>query len=99
MKLFTRYNRIMLLVTVLIFLLSSIIYYFLLDYILIQEVDEVLNHRKARMERFARETGNLPIADRMGEVRVTYALVQQPMTGIHSSFVNLYDSFENKAAP
>ena len=99
MKLFTRYNRFMMLVTVLIFLLSSIIYYFLLDIILIQDVDEVLNHRKARMERFVRETGSLPIPDRMGEVRVSYTLVQQPITGIHSSLVSLFDSFDKKAAP
>lgn len=98
MKLFTRYNRIVLLVMVLVFLLSSIVYYFLLNYILIQEVDEVLNHRKIRMERYARQTGHLPVFDRMGEVRVNYTLVQQPITGIHSSFVKAYDSIENSAS-
>ncbi|MCW3091507.1 MAG: hypothetical protein JWP81_2576 [Ferruginibacter sp.] len=66
MKLFTRYNRIVLLVMVFVFLLSSIVYYFLLNYILIQEVDEVLNHRKTRMERYALQTGHLTVFDRMG---------------------------------
>ena len=98
MKLFTRYNRIVLLVMVLVILLSSIVYYFLLNYILIQEVDEVLNHRKIRMERYALQTGHLPVFDRMGEVRVIYTLVQQPITGIHSSFVKAYDSIENSAS-
>ena len=87
MKLFTRYNRIVLLVMVFVFLLSSIIYYFLLNYILIKEVDEVLTHRKIRMERYVSQTGHLPVPDRMGEVRIDYTLVKQPITGIHSSFV------------
>lgn len=95
MKLFTRYNRIVLLVMVFVFLLSSIVYYFLLNYILIQEVDEVLIHRKTRMERYALQTGHFPVFDRMGEVRVNYAVVKQPITGIQSSFVKAYDSLEN----
>src|SRR4051812_7879728 len=95
MKLFSRYNRIILLITVVIFLLSSIVYYFLLNYILIQEVDQVLNHRKTRMEQYVQRTGRLPAPDHMGEVRVDYTLVKQPITTIHSSFVKAYDSLEN----
>jgi signal transduction histidine kinase len=99
MKLFARYNRIILLIMVLVFLLSSIVYYFLLNYILILEVDEVLHHRKARMENYVRTTGSLPVPDRMGEVRVEYDLVNQPINGISSSYINLYDSAENKFNP
>src|SRR3984893_9143859 len=95
MKLFTRYNRVILLVMVLVFLLSGIVYYFLLNYILIREVDEELNNRIAKIEHFVRQAGHLPVPDDMGEVQVQYALVQQPTTGIHSSLVNLYDSTEN----
>ena len=42
MKLFTRYNRINLLSTVIIFLLASGAFYFLLRYVLIAQVDEDL---------------------------------------------------------
>src|SRR5258706_9026292 len=98
MKLFTRYNRIVMLITVMIFLVSSIVYYFLVDYILRQEVDEVFSHRKARTENYVRTTGELPMPDRMGEVRVTYTAVPAPVKEQHS-FVTLYDSIENKAAP
>jgi signal transduction histidine kinase len=97
MKLFTRYNRIVLLVTVVVFLLSSILYYFLLNYILTQEVDEVLRHKKVRMDRFLQETGHLPVQDRMGEVRVYYTLAKQPIKGVQFSFVQAYDSLENSA--
>ncbi|MDB5121527.1 MAG: integral rane sensor signal transduction histidine kinase [Sphingobacteriales bacterium] len=95
MKLFTRYNRIILLMMVLLFLISSILYYFLLNYILLREVDEVLHHRIVRMERFAHQTGRFPVPDAMGEVRVRYTLIKQPITGIQSSFVTAFDSLEN----
>jgi signal transduction histidine kinase len=70
-----------------------------LNFILIAEVDEVMSHRKTRMENFARRTGNLPVLDHMGEVKVRYDLVKQPIKGVHSSFVNLFDSAENKMSP
>jgi signal transduction histidine kinase len=98
MKLYTRYNRVIMLITVLIFLISSIAYYFLLDYILHEEVDEVLAHRKTRTENFVSTTGTLPIPDRMGEVRVRYDLVPMPINEYHS-IVTLYDSIEHRTAP
>ena len=98
MKLFTRYNRIVMLITVLIFLISSIVYYFLLDIILRQEVDEVFSHRRARTENYVLATGELPMPDRMGEVRVTYTAVPEPIKEQHS-YVTRYDSLENKTAP
>jgi signal transduction histidine kinase len=98
MKLFTLYNRIIMLITVLIFLLSSIVYYFLLDYILLKEVDEVLIHRKARMENFARVTGNVPVPDRMGEVQVSFVQVSKPVKQAYS-YATLFDSIDNKTAP
>jgi signal transduction histidine kinase len=96
MKLFSRYNRIVLLVLVCLFLLSSVIYYFLLDYILIQEVDEVMTHRKIRTENYVRTTGHMPPADRMGEVRINYTVVERPIKEVFS-FETAYDSIENSA--
>ncbi|MCW3093926.1 MAG: integral rane sensor signal transduction histidine kinase [Ferruginibacter sp.] len=97
MKLFTRYNRIIMLMAVLIFLISGIAYYFLLDYILLQEIDEVLSHKKTRMETFVRITGSLPVPDRLGEVQVSYTPVPTAIKELHS-FATLYDSIENRAA-
>ncbi|HTE26427.1 sensor histidine kinase [Flavitalea sp.] len=96
MKLFSRYNRIVLLVLVCLFLLSSVIYYFLLDYILIQEVDEVMAHRKIRTENYVRATGHMPPADRMGEVRINYTVVERPIKEVFS-FETAYDTIENSA--
>jgi len=95
MKLFTRYNRIILLIMVLVFLLSSIFFYFSLNYILIGEVDGELSYRKAKMERYVRQTGNLPRPDGLGDIQVTYTLDKQRIVGDQYSLVNLYDSSEN----
>src|ERR1019366_10497904 len=95
MNLFTRYNRIIMLVTVLIFLISSIVYYFLLDYVLLNQVDQVLSHKKIRIENFVSVNSSLPIPDRLGEVQVSYIPVSKPVDGLHS-FVTLYDSIKIK---
>lgn len=98
MKLFTRYNRIIFLVTVLIFVISGIFFYFLMDYVLLAQVDRVLSHKKTRMENFASVNGAMPIPDNIGEVDVSYIPVSKPVKDVHS-FVTLYDSIENKYVP
>ena len=60
MKLFTRYNRLNLFATVLIFLLSSIAYYFLLRYVMISQLDENLKIEKEEIENYAAKYNRLP---------------------------------------
>jgi signal transduction histidine kinase len=86
----------MMLITALIFLLSSLVYYFLLDYVLLKQVDDVLSHRKIRMENFVLAHGTLPV-EQLGEVQVFYSSVSKPVTE-YRSFVTLYDSIEHKTA-
>ena len=85
-------------VTVLIFVISSIVYYFLIDQVLLSQVDLVLSHKKTRMENFVSATGSLPIPDNIGEVKVSFISLSKPVDEFHS-FVTLYDSIENKYAP
>ena len=60
MKLFTRYNRINLLATVIIFLLSGLAFYFLLKYILIDQVDEDLKIEQHEIQTYAHKYQQLP---------------------------------------
>jgi signal transduction histidine kinase len=69
-----------------------------MDYVLLNQVDRVLSHKKTRMENFASANGAMPIPDNIGEVDVSYIPVSKPVNDVHS-FVTLYDSFENKYAP
>ncbi|HCL82321.1 MAG TPA: two-component sensor histidine kinase, partial [Chitinophagaceae bacterium] len=52
MKLFTRYFRINLLATLLIFLLASIAFYFLLWWVMIRQVDEDLKIEQREIETY-----------------------------------------------
>ena len=74
MKLFTRYNRINLTVMVFLFLLSGISYYFLINYVLIHELDEALEDYQFRIENYVEYNGVLPQIGKMDETRVSYAL-------------------------
>jgi signal transduction histidine kinase len=60
MKLFTRYNRINLLSTVVIFLLASVAYGFLLRYVLIDQVDETLKTEQQEIETYVSKYNRLP---------------------------------------
>ena len=52
MKLFTRYNRINLLTTIVIFLLSAAAFYFAIRYILINQVDNDLRIEEREIETY-----------------------------------------------
>ncbi|TLV02501.1 sensor histidine kinase [Dyadobacter luticola] len=72
MKLFTRYNRINLTVMVLLFVFSGICYYFLVNYVLVHELDEALDDYKIRIEKYVEKEGKLPPINTMDETRVAY---------------------------
>jgi len=60
MKLFSRYNRLNLLATVIIFLLASIAYYFLLRYVIIDQLDDNLKIEKDEIENYISKYNRLP---------------------------------------
>jgi two-component system, OmpR family, sensor histidine kinase QseC len=60
MKLFTRYLRINLFATLVIFVLASIAFYFLLWYVTIRQVDEDLKIEKREIESFIDKNHRLP---------------------------------------
>ncbi|MFT3827955.1 MAG: HAMP domain-containing sensor histidine kinase [Chitinophagaceae bacterium] len=60
MKLFTRYTRINLLITVVIFLLASGAFYFLLQYVLVDQVDDSLKIEQHEIETYVQTHNRLP---------------------------------------
>jgi signal transduction histidine kinase len=57
---------------VVIFLLSSVAYYFLLRFVLIHELDEVLYDKKEKIERFVKINGKLPSFRDLDEFVISY---------------------------
>ena len=75
MKLFTRYNRINLFATVIIFLLSGISFYFLLRYVLIDQVDEDLRIEQHEIQNYARQYNRLPEIITVKDQHIAYTQV------------------------
>ncbi len=60
MKLFTRYNRFNIAITIFIFVAGSIAFYFVLHYVLIRQLDETLRVEQQEVVDFVRLQGKLP---------------------------------------
>jgi signal transduction histidine kinase len=72
MKLFTRYFRINLLATLLIFLLASIAFYFLLWYVMIRQVDEDLKIEQREIESYISKYQRPPEPITVKDQRISY---------------------------
>jgi signal transduction histidine kinase len=98
MKLFARYNRINLAITALLLILSALAYYFVVNRILIHELDEELDNYKEKIESFAQKTGGLPEPGALEDLRVTY----DPDDDAYAPqyiMTSKYDSDEQKVEP
>lgn len=72
MKLFTRYFRINLVATLLIFLLASIAFYFLLWYVMIAQVDEDLKIEQREIQSYVTKYQRPPEPITVKDQRITY---------------------------
>lgn len=78
MKLFTRYSRINLITTVAIFLLASMSYYFLLKYVLVNQVDKDLEIEEDEIQTYVQKNSRLPENVEVEDQPITYEPVKEP---------------------
>src|SRR5678809_1118032 len=74
MKLFTKYNRVNLVATIIIFLLSSTAFYFAIRYILINQVDDDLRIEQREIETYVKEHNTLPESISVKDQNISYVL-------------------------
>jgi len=60
MKLFTRYNRVNIGATIVVFVLGSIAFYFVLHYVLIKQLNDTLRSEQQEIVEYVQEHGQLP---------------------------------------
>lgn len=96
MKLFTKYNRVNLLATIVIFLFASTAFYLVLHYILLRQVDEDLRIEQREIETFVQEHNTLPEPVPVKDQKITYTPTNQFLTGRKFSTAFLEDSFEKE---
>jgi signal transduction histidine kinase len=81
-------------VTVALLLLSAIAYYFVINYLLIHELDEELDNYKQKIETYAGKTGILPEPGVMEDLKVRYELTAQNSSPVSYVVKDEYDSAE-----
>ena len=99
MKLFTKYNRINLLATIIIFLLASTAFYFAIRYILISQVDEDLKIEQREIETYAKEHDMLPEAIPVKDQKIIYTVADRPLPIREFKTTSVYDSAEAEKNP
>lgn len=97
MKLFTRYNRINLLSTVIIFLLASVAYFFLLRFILIDEVDDNLKIEQNEIQSYVSKYHRLPEAIQVKDQQIYYTEVKTSLAKGEFSTVKQHNPENNEA--
>lgn len=97
MKLFTRYSRINLLATVIVFLLSGISFYFVLRFILIDQVDEDLKIEQHEIENYAAKYSRLPEIISVRDQQISYTPVAETNQKRIFRTLPVYDSEEGRA--
>ena len=97
MKLFAKYNRINVLSTIIIFLLGSIAFTFLLRYVIISQIDEDLNIEKNEIVTYVRNFHHLPAIIEVHDQYTTYKAVATPkQTNIRIHTRKNYDAEEKE---
>lgn len=99
MKLFTKYSRINVLATIAIFLFASAAYYYVLHYILINQIDEDLKIEENEIRGYVNEHHLLPENVSVQDQFIIYTLVQQPYTYRSFATTNMIDPKEKEREP
>lgn len=92
MKLFTRYNRLNILVTITGFILAGVILFIVIRSVLIDQLDDDLQIEKNEIETFVSAHDALPEIIPVRHQVVKYRQVDSPFRLVHYSIVEAYDS-------
>lgn len=87
MTLLTKYNRINITVSILIFLAGCFAFYFVLDYVLVRQLDEALETERQEIEQLAAKYNRIPEVVNTYDQQVIFSEVAQHV--LHSQYVSL----------
>src|SRR6476660_8102362 len=96
MKLFTKYNRVNLVATIIIFLLSSTAFYFAIRYILVGQVDDDLRIEQREIETYVKEHNVLPESISVKDQKIEYAQVDEFLKKKEYKTVSNFDPEEKE---
>ncbi|MFL5739354.1 MAG: sensor histidine kinase [Flavisolibacter sp.] len=96
MKLFTRYSRITLVSTIIIFLISSEAYYFTLRYVLVHQIDEDLRIEEREINSFVKEHNHIPESISVKDQLIQYSPEAAPSGRRHFSTIWIQEHEKEK---
>lgn len=96
MKLFTKYNRINITATILIFLAGSVAFYFVLDYVLIRQLDTSLRSEKQEISEYIQLHQQLPEIQNTKEQWIQISKSNQPLYKTTSKTISVYNKSEDE---
>ena len=94
MKLFTKYNRINITATILIFLAGSVAFYFVLDYVLIRQLDASLRSEKQEITEYIQVHHQLPEIQNTKEQWIVINKTNQSNQDIVTKSIPVYNKSE-----
>src|SRR5580704_8941813 len=80
MKLVSRYNRINIIATIIVLLVASIFYFFILRYVLIHQLDNTLKVEEAEISNYVKVHDQLPEATDYRDQHTHFEEVSQPVS-------------------
>ena len=96
MKLFTRYNRINITATIFIFLAGSVAFYFVLDYVLIRQLDGSLRSEKQEITEYIQLHQQLPEIQNTKEQWIQISKTNQPISKPITKSIPVYNKAEEE---
>lgn len=96
MKLFTKYNRINITATIFIFLAGSVAFYFVLDYVLIRQLDGSLRSEKQEITEYSQLHQQLPEIQNTKEQWIQVVKSNQPLSKSISKSIPVYNKAEEE---
>jgi len=94
MKLFTKYNRINITATICIFLAGSVAFYFVLDYVLIRQLNASLNSEKQEITEYIQTHNQLPEIQNTKEQWIIIEKTNQPLSKSVTKTIPVYNKAE-----
>lgn len=96
MKLFTKYNRINITASVIIFIAGTFAFYFALRYVLIRQLDETLRTEQAEIRQFVNEHNELPEIVNTNDQQITVTKTSTPVAEAIYSAEKTWDPKEKE---
>jgi two-component system sensor histidine kinase QseC len=97
LKLFTKYNRVNIAATIVVFVIGSIGFYFVLDYVLLRQLDETLHAEQQEISSFVAKHGQLPVIQNTKHQWIEVQQTVNPVKAARLQTISVYNSREDES--